>query len=84
MKARLARIAGWLREFHAAQQELLERRLLINRPWEEKYLHWSYDGTEWQLHGHLPPPTKRRCSTTRGGWCPANANQPSGRLRNPG
>jgi hypothetical protein len=83
MKRRLARIAAGFREFHALQRELLERQHLANRPWEEQYLHWSYDGTQWHLHGHLPPPSKRRCSTTRGGWCPGNLRQPLGRVDQP-
>jgi hypothetical protein len=83
MKRRLARIAAGFRDFHLRQRELLERQHLANRPWEEQYLHWSYDGTQWHLHGHLPPPSKRRCSTTRGGWCQASQSLPLGPPRNP-
>lgn len=60
-----------VREFLATQAELSERQSLLNRPWEEELLHWSWDGHEWRLHGHLmPPPNRRRHSTTRSGWCP--------------
>lgn len=84
MKRRVQRLLAGIREFHALQRELLERRLLINRPWEERYLHWSFDGTHWHLHGQLPPPANgRRCSTTRRGWCPANPGQPLGRVDTP-
>jgi hypothetical protein len=57
-----------VREFLATQAELAQRQDLLNRPWEEELLHWSCDG---QLHGHLvPPPGRRRHSTTSTGWCP--------------
>jgi hypothetical protein len=60
-----------VREFLATQAELAQRQDLLNRPWEEDLLHWAYDGREWHLHGHLlPPPGRRRHSTTRAGWCP--------------
>jgi hypothetical protein len=59
-----------VREFLATQAELAQRRDLVNRPWEEELLHWAYDG-EWHLHGRvMPPPGRRRHSTTRSGWCP--------------
>ena len=59
-------------EAQAAQVELQERALLRQQPWLEELLHWSYDGEEWQLHGHrLPPRDGRRRSVTRDGWCPA-------------
>jgi hypothetical protein len=70
-------VAGWWRsawarlwEFHTAQIELQERWLLLNRPWEEEFLHWSHDGENWQLHGHRLPPPRRRLGTTSTGWCP--------------
>jgi hypothetical protein len=48
--------------------ELEQRRELLDRPWEEDFLHWAADGT---LHGdRIPPATRRRYSTTSGGWCP--------------
>ena len=48
--------------------ELEQRRELLDRPWEEDFLHWAADGT---LHGErVPPGGRRRYSTTSGGWCP--------------
>ncbi|GAA1183838.1 hypothetical protein [Pseudonocardia alaniniphila] len=48
--------------------ELEQRRELLDRPWEEDFLHWAADGT---LHGdRIPPAGRRRYSTTSGGWCP--------------
>jgi hypothetical protein len=56
-----------LREAWADQVELHERLILLNRPWEEEFLHWA-DG---ELHGSLTPPRDgRRRSTTKRGWCP--------------
>ena len=43
-----------LREFLAVQVELHERAALLDRPWEEEFLHWVGDGLE--LHGRLVPP----------------------------
>ena len=58
-----------LREFWADQVELHERLIVLNRPWEEEFLHWV-DG---ELHGSLTPPADgRRRSTTRRGWCPGS------------
>lgn len=63
-----------LREFHEVHVELVERQQLLNRPWEEDFLHWVTDGEHWYLHGHLVPPAgHRRHSVTRSGWCPALA-----------
>lgn len=60
-----------LRDFNATQVELHERLLLLNRPWEEEFMHWAYDGRAWELHGHqLPPPDGRRHGATARGWCP--------------
>jgi hypothetical protein len=67
---RFHRLLARLRHFNATQIELHERLLLLNRPWEEHFLHWSWNGYDWQLHGHLPPPSGRRRSTTSTGWCP--------------
>jgi len=53
---RWLRWLGRLRQFNAAQVELQERLLLLNRPWKEESLHWALDSHDWQLHGHLPPP----------------------------
>lgn len=51
------------------QTELAERRSLAQRPWEECYLHWAFEGDRYVLHGELMPSTRRRMSTTRGGRC---------------
>jgi len=68
----LRRLGAALREFDAEVTELTERQRLCNRPWEEEFLHWAYDGHEWHLHGRLTPPADgRRHSVTRTGWCPA-------------
>ena len=58
-----------LREAFVAQVELQERMMLRNRPWLEERLHWSWDGEEWRLHGHLPP-VDGSPSVTSDGWCP--------------
>jgi hypothetical protein len=68
---RLVRMLTRLRRAQAAQVELHERILLLDRPWLEDLLHWSYDGEQWRLHGTaLPPADGRRRSVTREGWCP--------------
>jgi hypothetical protein len=73
MLAGLRQLLARLSAFHAAQAELHERMLLLNRPWEEEIAHWSYDGHHWHLHGHHPPPADgRRRSVTSGGWCPSS------------
>jgi hypothetical protein len=57
-----------LRRLWTEQVEIQERLLLVNRPWEEEFLHWS-DGV---LHGSVAPPAdRRRRSVTSSGWCPA-------------
>ena len=56
-----------IREFLAVQVELHERAALLDRPWEEEFLHWADDGRE--LHGWRVPPPGRSRSTTRSGWC---------------
>lgn len=67
----IRRLARALRAFGAEQRELHERLLLLNRPWEEQLLHWSFDGGSWRLHGAVPPPDgARRYSVTSAGWCP--------------
>ncbi len=68
----LRHLSERLREFAELQVELSERRVLLNRPWEEDLLHWAHDGNGWRLHGSvLPPDGRRRRSTTSRGWCPA-------------
>ena len=58
-------------------RELEERRDLLNRPWEEEFLHWAYDGQQWRLHGHrMPVPGKRGRSITSTGWCPGLLRHP--------
>jgi hypothetical protein len=55
----------------AEVRELEERRDLLNRPWEEEFLHWARDERGLHLHGHLvPPPKSRTSSVTSTGWCP--------------
>lgn len=49
--------------------ELSERQVLLNRPWEEEYLHWGADGS---LHGSRMPPARHHASTTSSGWCPGD------------
>ena len=62
-----------LRTFYTEYKRLYERRELLNRPWEEEFLHFAFDG---RLHGHLPPPDDgRRHSVTSDGWCPGWARQ---------
>ena len=64
-----------LRAYYAAYARLHERRELLNRPWEEEFLHYALDG---KLHGHLlPPPNSRGHSVTSDGWCPGWARQSS-------
>jgi len=63
-----------IREANAAQVELRERVRLRQQPWQEKFLHWSFDGDEWRLHGNrLPAPDERGRSVTRSGWCPRSS-----------
>lgn len=53
-------MTGWRRTLHQfwiQQNEIQERLLLINRPWEEEFIHWAYDGHHWHLYGHLTLPT---------------------------
>jgi hypothetical protein len=67
---RTTTLRAWrgLREFLAVQVELHERAALLDRPWEEEFLHWAGDGRE--LHGRLVPPHGRSRGATRSGWCP--------------
>jgi hypothetical protein len=70
---RTTTLRAWrgLREFLAVQVELHERAALLDRPWEEEFLHWAGDGRE--LHGRLVPPHGRGRGATRSGWCPGLA-----------
>ncbi|NMI01372.1 hypothetical protein [Pseudonocardia acidicola] len=52
-------------------RELEERRALLDRPWEEDFLHWARGEAGWELHGRIaPPPRWRSRSVTSTGWCP--------------
>lgn len=64
--ARSMGLLARLCECNASQVELWERWVLLNRPWEEDWLHWAADG---RLHGTCPPPDHRRHSVTSTGWC---------------
>jgi hypothetical protein len=67
---RWARLVTALRTAASQQTELQERMWLLQRPWEEDYLHWVGEGEERRLHGTVPPPQDgRRYSVTRAGWC---------------
>jgi hypothetical protein len=65
------------RQFNADQVEIRQRLWLINRPWEEEFLHWAYDGHQWQLHGFRTPPDNRHRATTSSGWCTGLRRRPS-------
>jgi hypothetical protein len=66
----LHRLLLRLREAHAAQVELRQRVWLLNQPWLEDLMHWSYDDGRWVLHGQVLPRDARVRSLTRDGWCP--------------
>ncbi|WP_146134741.1 hypothetical protein [Actinopolyspora mortivallis] len=51
------------------QQELHERLIVTTRPWECRFLHWSWEEGDWTLHGNITPPDRTRRATTRRGWC---------------
>lgn len=50
--------------------ELEQRRLLLNRPWEEEFLHWALSEDGPHLHGHFVPQSRRSRNVTSSGWCP--------------
>ncbi|GAA4848790.1 hypothetical protein GCM10023201_46020 [Actinomycetospora corticicola] len=77
----MVRVKRWsgLARFWAEQKEMSERLSLLERPWEEQYLHWAFEDGEIVLHGEFMPSRKRRMSTTRGGWCRRAAGRPSPR-----
>ena len=71
-RRRLGRVFTPLCGFTVPEVEQAERQRLLDRPWEEEFLHWAHDGWRWRLHGHLPPPADgRRLGTTATGWCRA-------------
>jgi hypothetical protein len=71
MAGRVRDLIGRVRTAFCNLKELEQRRLLLDRPWEEDFFHWAADGT---LHGErVPPAGGRRYSTTSGGWCPGLA-----------
>jgi hypothetical protein len=76
MSTLLRRLAKRLHRFSSDLRELGERRVLLDRPWEEDFLHWARDGQRCQLHGHLvPSPRRRASSVTSRGWCPRMAHR---------
>jgi hypothetical protein len=69
----LARTLQALRQFYSGYARIHERTSLLNRPWEEEFLHFAQDGS---LHGHIAPPAgSRQRSVTSDGWCPGWARQ---------
>lgn len=67
----LRQLGKRLHRFSADLRELQERRDLLDRPWEEDFLHWAHSGQGWELHGCIvPPPRRRASSVTSQGWCP--------------
>jgi hypothetical protein len=64
------RLLARLLAAHAAQVEMHQRMWLLQQPWLEDLMHWSYDGGRWRLHGHVLPPDGRVRSLTGDGWCP--------------
>jgi hypothetical protein len=69
----VARALQALRQFYSGYARIHERQSLLNRPWEEEFLHFARDGS---LHGHLSPPADGRPrSVTSDGWCPGWARQ---------
>ncbi len=54
----------------ASISEAEQRRILLNRPWEEEFLHWALDGDGPHLHGRFVPLSRRSRSVTSSGWCP--------------
>ncbi|GAA1307258.1 hypothetical protein GCM10009610_20520 [Pseudonocardia xinjiangensis] len=76
MAGRVSDLFGRVRAALRRLDELEQRRALLDRPWEEEFLHWAADGS---LHGsRLPPVAKHRRghSTTTGGWCPCARSHP--------
>jgi len=52
----LRHLSDRLREFAELQVELSERRVLLNRPWEEDLLHWAHEGGAQPC---IPRPARR-------------------------
>jgi len=63
------------RRIWAEIYEIEQRRALLNRPWEEEFLHWARDEHGWHLHGHLTPGKHTR-SVSSTGWCPGLLGKP--------
>lgn len=62
----LVRVGSRLRRGWASQVELQESWLLLNRPWEEEFLHRFHDGASWRLHGHRLPSPRRLGAASAG------------------
>ena len=75
MAETLRRIGAFLRERWEIHAELHERFALMQRPWEEDFLHWAQDADGPHLHGHLVSGSDRRTGVTRSGWCPGLRQQ---------
>lgn len=71
-----SRLRAAVRSIVSEVEEWEERRVLINRPWEEEFLHWVREGDGWHLHGQLPPPRHGCRCPTSGGWCLGRARRP--------
>lgn len=64
---------GW-----GTQQELQERLIILNRPWQHDQAHWvpAPNGNP-QLHGTIPPPRGGTGPVTATGWCPCHLLTPA-------
>lgn len=61
---------GRIRDFLAAYAELVERRMILDRPWTHDDLHWGHDESgEPELHGNELGRSGSRGPVTTGGWC---------------
>ncbi|MDT7709420.1 MAG: hypothetical protein QOG20_5027 [Pseudonocardiales bacterium] len=66
----LRQILAKVSQASAAITEVEQRRLLLNRPSEEEFLHWALDEDGPHLHGRFVPQSRRSRSVTSSGWCP--------------
>jgi hypothetical protein len=66
MKDHIRRLWTALKQGTEDQKYLSEKQALLDRPWEEDFLHFGLDGS---IHGRFVPPNNRRLSTTADGWC---------------